>query len=122
MLFNSVEFIIFFPVVALLYFVIPKRIRWIWLLVASYYFYMSWNAKYAFLIGVSTVVTWGSGLFIRFYTGKAEKKKGGLKKLCLAGCVVFNLGILFFFKYYNFAVTNMEKISGELGGRFHPLM
>ena len=55
MLFNSYQFLIFFPVVVLLYYVIPQKIRYLWLLAASYYFYMCWNAKYALLLLVSTL-------------------------------------------------------------------
>ncbi len=50
MLFNSISFLIFFPVVILLYFIIPHRFRYIWLLAASYYFYMAWNPVYALLM------------------------------------------------------------------------
>ena len=64
MLFNSVEFLVFFPIVVLLYWVIPKKIRYIWLLVASYYFYMCWNAEYALLIGISTLITYLCGLMV----------------------------------------------------------
>lgn len=46
MLFNSVPFLMFFPAVLLVHFVLPRRARWIWLLVASYYFYMCWNPAY----------------------------------------------------------------------------
>lgn len=69
MLFNSLDFMVFFPIVVLVYFVIPKKIRYIWLLIASYYFYMCWNVEYALLIGVSTIITWISGLLL----GKFEK-------------------------------------------------
>ena len=51
MQFNSVDFMIFFPAVVAVYFVIPRKLREYWLLIASYYFYMGWNAKYALLIG-----------------------------------------------------------------------
>ena len=64
MIFNSIDFLIFFPIVTLVYAIIPKRIRCIWLLITSYYFYMCWNAKYALLIAFSTVVTYTAGLFI----------------------------------------------------------
>ena len=57
MLFNSIDFLVFFPIVVLIYFIIPIKLRYIWLLVASYYFYMSWNAKYVILILFSTIVT-----------------------------------------------------------------
>ena len=58
-LFNSISFIIFFPVATLLYFVIPHRFRYIWLLMASYYFYMNWDARYALLLAGCTLVTYG---------------------------------------------------------------
>ena len=45
MVFNSVQFLIFFPLVTLLYFVLPQRVRWVWLLAASYYFYLCWNPR-----------------------------------------------------------------------------
>ncbi|HIS95056.1 MAG TPA: MBOAT family protein, partial [Candidatus Ventricola gallistercoris] len=57
MLFNSFEFLIFFPVVTLAYFLMPRRIRWVWLLVTSYYFYMNWHAEYALLMAACTLVT-----------------------------------------------------------------
>ena len=62
--FNSLQFLIFFPVVTLLYFLIPQRVRWVWLLITSYYFYMGWNPRYAVLIATSTVITFISGLLI----------------------------------------------------------
>ena len=71
MVFNSVDFLVFFPIVVLIYFLVPKKFRYVWLLAASYYFYMSWNPKYAVLIAVSTVLTYLCGIFL----GKAEKKK-----------------------------------------------
>lgn len=64
MQFNSVDFMIFFPAVVAVYFVIPRKLREYWLLIASYYFYMGWNAKYALLIGSSTAITYVSGLLL----------------------------------------------------------
>lgn len=109
MLFNSVHFLIFFPVVVLVYFLIPQRVKYLWLLAASYFFYMSWNPRYALLMLISTVTTYASGLFLSAYGRRFGKKGGRGKKWCLAGCVVLNLGILFFFKYYAFAADNIEK-------------
>ncbi|MBR0172836.1 MAG: MBOAT family protein [Lachnospiraceae bacterium] len=100
MLFNSVSFFVFFPVVLAVYFLVPKFLKQIWLLIASYYFYMSWNAKYAALILISTVVTYGSGILL----GRKENTERQ-RKTVVAGCLLINLGILFFFKYFNFAVT-----------------
>ena len=73
MLFNSYHFILFFPIVCLVYFVMPRRYQYLWLLATSYYFYMSWNAKYALLLLFSTAITYGSGLLIhRANQAKAE--------------------------------------------------
>ena len=53
MLFNSFEFLIFFPVVVSIYFLMPTRWRWLHLLIASYVFYMAWEPAYAILIFAS---------------------------------------------------------------------
>ena len=107
MLFNSIEFLIFFPIVVLVYFVIPKKIKQLWLLVVSYYFYMCWNAKYALLILASTVITYASGLLIEKVKNSSYEmtKQMVLKKWIVAGSLVINLGMLFYFKYINFALS-----------------
>ena len=100
MLFNSVSFFVFFPVVLAVYYLVPRGLKQVWLLAASYYFYMSWNAKYAVLIFISTIVTYGSGLLLGRTNNTVPRKK-----IIVAGCFLINLGILFVFKYFNFAVT-----------------
>ncbi len=109
MLFNSFDFMIFFPIVVLVYFVIPKKIRYIWLLITSYYFYMCWNAQYALLIGVSTLITYLSGIFIGI------AKKTWMKKLIVALSFVSNLGILVFYKYFDFILANINAVLDEFG-------
>lgn len=104
MLFNSFSYLIFFPVVVVLYFAIPHRVRYIWLLAASYYFYMSWNPKYALLIGISTLITYLSGLLI----GGADKKIW--KNFYVFVSMASNLAILFLFKYFDFFVDNMNRV------------
>ncbi len=96
MLFNSLEFLVFFPIVVALYFAIPHRFRWFLLLVASYYFYMCWNYKFIALIVVSTVVDYFAGILLH----RTEKR--GHRKLLLMASLITNLGLLFFFKYFNF--------------------
>ncbi len=103
MLFNSLQFLIFLPVVLLIYFILPQKIRYIWLLISSYYFYMCWNAKYLILIVISTVITYACGLIIDNLNKREPARKETYKKLCVAAGVILNLSILFFFKYYNFA-------------------
>ena len=104
MLFNSLDFMIFFPIVVLVYFIIPRKIRYIWLLVASYYFYMCWNAEYALLMGISTLITYLSGLLL----GKIQKM--WLRKFVVALSFVSNLGILVFYKYFDFILENINLV------------
>lgn len=108
MLFNSFSYLIFFPVVVVLYFAIPHRVRYIWLLAASYYFYMSWNPKYALLMALSTLITYLSGLLI----GGAQKKTW--KNFYVFLSMASNLSILFLFKYFDFFVDNMNRILAML--------
>ena len=115
MLFNSLEFIIFFPVVTFIYFIIPHKIRYVWLLIASYFFYMCWNPKYALLMLTSTAITYVSGIVI----GYAESKgKINIKKLSVAVSFALNIGILFFFKYYDFLIQNINTLIAHTGFSF----
>ena len=66
MLFNSYSFLVFFPVVVVIYFLLPKKVSYLWLLAANYYFYMGWNAKYALLLLLSTTITYLSGVLIQW--------------------------------------------------------
>ena len=108
MLFNSLHFLVFFPTIVLIYLMIPRKLRCVWMLAASYYFYMSWNPTYAVLIAFSTVSTFFTGIVL----GKAREKKS--KNICLAISFVINLGILFFFKYFDFALENVNRVLGVL--------
>lgn len=111
-LFNSLQFLVFFPIVILIYFIIPEKKRYIWLLVSSYYFYMCWNAKYALLLLFSTGVTWISGVLMEEIKHKEwdAGKKVKYKKWCVAGSFVLNLAVLFFFKYFNFAFDSLNRL------------
>lgn len=115
MVFNSIDFLLFFPIVLIVYFVIPAKYRYIWLLVASYYFYMSWNPKYAVLILISTVITYLSGILLGKFGGevgqKADSRKIKQKKnRIVANSFISNIGILFFFKYFDFAFDNLNRV------------
>jgi len=112
MLFNSLDFLVFFPIVTLLYFLIPHKARYLWLLVCSYYFYMCWNPKYALLILTSTAITYSSGLLIDL----ADKKDNiRLKNIWVAVSFVSNLAILFLFKYFDFALDNINRLLSAIG-------
>lgn len=116
MLFNSAQFLLFFPLVVLVYFVLPKKIRLYWLLIASYYFYMCWNPLYILLILTSTVLTYASGMLIdRARALQDEAKRVFRMKLWVALCFAANLSILFFFKYFNFAADSLVRLAGTAG-------
>lgn len=115
MLFNSFRFLIFFPVVCIIYYIIPYKFRHVFLLVASYYFYMCWNVKYAFLMLLSTIITYLSGIFIdKANKISQEEKKQICRKLCVFISFSTNLAILFFFKYFNFLITSLNKLLGYI--------
>lgn len=80
MLFNSLQFLIFFPIVVLIYYIIPNKMKQFWLLAASYYFYMCWNVKYIYLILFSTVITYISGLLIEKI--RQSKRIDSYKTVC----------------------------------------
>lgn len=108
MLFNSFDFLVFFPIVTLVYFLIPQKNKYLWLLFASYYFYMSWNPKYAILMLTSTVITFLSGILIE------KSKTKTAKKWAVFGSFAINLAILFVFKYFYFAVDNLNYLRNLL--------
>lgn len=112
MLFNSLEFLIFFPIVCLIYFIISSN-RWrnMFLLAASYYFYMCWEPTYALLLLSSTLVTYLAGVLIERYRARA--------KVFLSLSIIINLGILFFYKYYAFAAENITAALNALGIDMH---
>ena len=108
MLFNSTDFLIFFPITLILYWIFPKKLRYICLFIASYIFYMFWNPKYALLMGTSTVVTFLSGILI-------EKLK--YKRIVVAFSFIINIAILVFFKYFDFLLLNINMILSALNIR-----
>lgn len=116
MLFNSVEFLVFFPIVLLVYFIIPKKVKLYWLLLASYYFYMCWNARYALLIFSSTLITYGSGLLLEGIK-RTELRRPDRKSIYMRSIVAIsfslNLIILFYFKYINFALETLQSFLGH---------
>lgn len=114
MLFNSIDFLVFFPIVTTLYFVFPHKIRNYWLLAASYFFYMCWNPKYILLLMTSTFITYLSGIVMERIkqSDREESKKIKLKNWTVAASFVLNISMLFYFKYINFALDVMTDILG----------
>ena len=100
MLFNSIEFIIFFPIVTLLYFLIPFKFRWLHLLIASCIFYMAAIPSYILVL---------FALIITDYFAGRKIESTSNKKLWLIISIAANIGILGFFKYYNFFISNINS-------------
>ncbi len=115
MLFNSYDFMLFFPIVIFIYFTVPKKIRYIWLLLCSYYFYMGWNPKYALLIAISTIITYFSGILLDKLNTSTPPNIAFKKKWVVAGSFITNIGILVFFKYFDFILQNLNSILDVLG-------
>jgi D-alanyl-lipoteichoic acid acyltransferase DltB (MBOAT superfamily) len=111
MQFTSFQFAVFFPIVVLLYYVMPKRFRQVWLLLASYYFYMGWNAKYVLLILASTVITYLCGVLI----DKTDARDMFRRKFYLVASLLLNFGILVFFKYFYFLRDTIAGIVSLFG-------
>ena len=111
MTFNSWEFLLFYPIVALLYFVLPKRARWIMLLIASYYFYMCYQAELVFLIAGTTLVSWLASRAIERSESRA------VRRFFLTLTLVVCFGVLFFYKYFNFLADSAVGVITLLGGQ-----
>jgi alginate O-acetyltransferase complex protein AlgI len=105
MLFNSLHFILFFLVVTVAYFVISHQWRWLWLLVASCYFYMVFVPVYMVILGATIVIDYFAGIWI-------AHSQGTRRKWLLALSLVANIGILAVFKYYNFINENLSHLLG----------
>ena len=99
MTFNSWEFLLFYPIVLLLYFVLPKKMRWPMLLVASYFFYMCYSPDLVFLILGTTLISWICSRVIE------RTERVVVKRLAITLTLVASLGVLFFYKYFNFIST-----------------
>lgn len=116
------DFLIFFPVVTLGYFLLPQRWRWAFLLAASYFFYMCWNPVYALLLLLSTVMTYLCGRLIGRANGIADETKRRRRRIMwVALCFGLNLAILFFFKYFNFFFYSLAVIARQVGVTLRPL-
>lgn len=116
MLFNSFAFLLFFPVVCILYWAIQTiwgakslTLRNTLLLISSYYFYMCWQPKYALLLLLSTAVTYGSALIV------GQCKSENNKKFWLGTAITLNLIILFFYKYYGFVTDAIVTAMSAIG-------
>lgn len=111
MLFHSLEFVVFFPVVVLIYFALPARVKNHWLLFASYIFYMSWNPKYGILLFACTLVTWAGALLL-------ERVRNNKRQyMIFISVLVIVFGVLIYYKYMNFLLTNIELLLSFMGAK-----
>ena len=117
MTFNSWEFLLFYPIVALLYFFLPKKLKWPMLLVASYYFYMCYQAELVFLIFGTTLISWIASNII-----DRNRDKKILKRICLTVTLIVCLGVLFFYKYFNFLADSVFNVIAFFGGNPSPVV
>ncbi len=112
MLFNSVQFLFFLPIVVALYYLLAPRLRWILLFAASCYFYMVFYPPYILILFAIVLIDYFSGLLI-------EKSKGARRKFFLLISIIGNIGLLSYFKYFNFFLTSWNDIAGtDIGMTF----
>ncbi len=104
MTFNSPQFVLFFIAVATAYFLMPYRFRWLLLLGASCYFYMAFIPAYVLILLAMVVIDYFAGIFI-------EKSSGHRRKFFLILSICSNIGILAFFKYFNFFSVNLTVLA-----------
>ncbi|MBE6097709.1 MAG: MBOAT family protein [Schwartzia succinivorans] len=113
--FNSSQYAIFLPLVFILYWWLPHRFRWGLLLVASYYFYMSWNPQYVVLILGTTIVSYISAILLERLDSPQQKRL----VIVVAGLIC--LGVLFVFKYFNFISESVAYVCAQLAIPLHPI-
>src|SRR3954468_17164630 len=107
MLFNSLQFLIFFPIVTIIYFLLPFRYRWLHLLIASCIFYMAFVPIYIVILFATIIIDYFAGIMI-------EKSAGRKRRLYLIASLVANIGVLAVFKYYNFFADNINTLLASI--------
>ena len=135
MVFTSLKFLLFITAVVFIYFIFPKKYRWVWLLLSSYFFYLSASVKYGIFLVFSTVITYLAAIWIEKVSEsidvssllKDERKQAKQliekrKKLITAIAILLNFAVLFTIKYYNFTVLNISALADIFGIQFTPAM
>ncbi|MBL4653211.1 MAG: MBOAT family protein, partial [Flavobacteriales bacterium] len=107
MLFNSIEFLLFFVAILFFYYALPHKYRWVLLLGGSYFFYGYWKASYLLLIMSSTILDFFIGQQIFLSSSKS------VKKLLLYLSLATNLSVLILFKYFDFFITNISVLLSQ---------
>jgi D-alanyl-lipoteichoic acid acyltransferase DltB (MBOAT superfamily) len=114
MVFTSLHFVAFFVVIYALYRALPHRAQNVMLLLASYYFYGAWDWRFLSLLLGSTVVDY----FVGRYLGREARQRR--RKAALVLSLLFNLGMLGFFKYFDFFEESLVELGALVGWQFHP--
>lgn len=109
MLFNSFDFLFFFPLAVIVFYSLKHRYRWMWLLCCSYFFYMYLEPTILLLLWTSTIIDYYCGLKMEWNT------VAKIRKRYLYLSIAVNLGLLFFFKYFVFFAENAVQILGFFG-------
>lgn len=112
MLFNSFEFLVFLPIVFLLYWLVFKSLRWqnLFVVAASYLFYGWWDWCFLILIAITTFCSFASGVWLEKCEGQRVRQKW-----ISASNILLNLVILCIFKYYNFFGENLAELFSAFG-------
>ena len=113
MLFNSFSFVLFFPIVTAVYFLLPHRARWAWLLAASCFFYMFFKPIYIFILFFTIIIDYFAGILLE------NEKDAKRKKWWLIMSLIANIGVLAIFKYYNFINANISGFCSLCGSTNH---
>jgi len=115
--FTTLTFVCFCIVVFAAYWMLGQRFRWqnLLLVAASYFFYSWWDWRFCALMLASSLVDYGAGCGMRYWQRPATRR------LLLAVSLVSNLGLLGFFKYFNFFAANLEAAASSAGWHFHPV-
>jgi alginate O-acetyltransferase complex protein AlgI len=114
MLFNSFQFLLFFPIVVVIYFLLPQKYRWVHLLTASCIFYAAFIPEYLLILLLTIIVDYFAGIYI-------ENAEGKQRKLFLVVSIVANVGILAVFKYYNFFIENINGLFDLINIKTEPI-
>ena len=108
MLFNSLYFLLFFAITAVLYFVVPQKMKWLLLLAVSLYFYLCWNPVHIVILLIVTLISYFTAMYIR-----KDKAKG--KKICIGVGTVLTLAFLVVYKYYGFVMDSIYALLDGFG-------
>ena len=114
MVFNSIAFVVFLPIVVLLFYLLPHKWRWLMLLAASCVFYMWFVPKYILILLVTIVIDYSAGLLMERYADLPQKKK-----TFMIVSIVSTLAVLVVFKYLNFLTENLDQLCASLGFQTH---